>query len=379
MSNGAPLPERILMTADTMGGVWTYAVELSHMLWKHGIEVVLATMGAPLTEEQWKEIARIPDIKVYESAFKLEWMEQPWDDIVSAGAWLLSLEEEIDPDIVHLNGYAHGVLSFRAPKLVVGHSCVLSWWQAVRNEPAPGEWETYREAVTQGLHAADFVIAPTHAMLDMLHLQYGPIVREMVVPNGRDPELFLPGIKEPFVLTAGRLWDRAKNVAALHRIAPSLSWPVYSAGEEQYPSGADEHGATRIDNFRRLGRLSARAIASWLARASIYALPAYYEPFGLSILEAGLSACALVLGDIPSLREIWDDAALFVHPDDTKMLREALKALIRDDAYRAAMAAKARMRALEFSPHRMVSGYLAVYQAMMAEKRRSIKENTVCV
>ena len=42
-----------------------------------------------------------------------------------------------------------------------------------------------------------------------------------------------------------------------------------------------------------------------MARASIYALPARYEPFGLSILEAALSGAALVLGDIPSLREVW--------------------------------------------------------------------------
>jgi glycosyltransferase involved in cell wall biosynthesis len=349
------------------------------MLWKHGIEVVLATMGAPLTEEQWREIDQVPDIRVYESTFKLEWMENPWDDVVRAGAWLLSLEEEVCPGIVHLNGYAHGVLSFHAPKLVVGHSCVLSWWQAVRNEPAPQEWDTYREAVAQGLRAADFVITPTNAMRDMLCRHYGAIARGMVVPNGRDPELFQPGVKEPIVLTAGRLWDKAKNTAALQRVAPVLSWPVYIAGEEQHPSGADGQSAARTDNIRRLGRLSARAVASWCARASIYAHPAYYEPFGLSVLEAGLSGCALVLGDIPSLREIWDDAALFVRPDDTEMLREALEALIHDDAYRTAMAAKARTRALEFTPRRMVAGYIAAYQAMLADKTQHAKESTACV
>ena len=52
-----------------------------------------------------------------------------------------------------------------------------------------------------------------------------------------------------------------------------------------------------------------------MGRAAIYALPARYEPFGLSILEAALSGCALVIGDIPSLREIWADAALFVPSD----------------------------------------------------------------
>jgi glycogen synthase len=59
-----------------------------------------------------------------------------------------------------------------------------------------------------------------------------------------------------------------------------------------------------------------RCGADWYARASIYALPARYEPFGLSALEAALSGCALILGDIPSLREVWLEAAPYVSPDD---------------------------------------------------------------
>ena len=36
---------RILMTADTIGGVWSYALELAQGLVRHGVEVALATMG----------------------------------------------------------------------------------------------------------------------------------------------------------------------------------------------------------------------------------------------------------------------------------------------------------------------------------------------
>jgi len=46
------LPKRILMTADTLGGVWTYALQLTHALAALEIEVILATMGAPLNDEQ---------------------------------------------------------------------------------------------------------------------------------------------------------------------------------------------------------------------------------------------------------------------------------------------------------------------------------------
>ena len=38
-------PRRILMTADTIGGVWSYALELAQGLARHGVEVALATMG----------------------------------------------------------------------------------------------------------------------------------------------------------------------------------------------------------------------------------------------------------------------------------------------------------------------------------------------
>jgi glycosyltransferase involved in cell wall biosynthesis len=67
-----------------------------------------------------------------------------------------------------------------------------------------------------------------------------------------------------------------------------------------------------------------------LARASIYVHPARYEPFGLAILDAALAGCALVLGDIPSLRELWHDAAIFVPTEDAARLSRELTALIEN-------------------------------------------------
>ncbi len=120
-----------------------------------------------------------------------------------------------------------------------------------------------------------------------------------------------------------------------------------------------------------LGRLSTEELASWYAYAAIYALPARYEPFGLSVLEAALSGCALVLGDIASLSEIWGDAAVFVPPDDgnaKEAIAHAINTLINDSSVRTAFAAKARTRALEFTPQRMVAGYLEAYQDLIAQR-----------
>lgn len=300
---------------------------------------------------------------MFESAYRLEWMAEPWEDVARAGRWLRGLEEQVRPDVVHLNGYAHAALPWCAPTVVVGHSCVLSWWESVHGEAAPPEWGRYCEAVAHGLRSADRVVAPSAAMLEALGRHYGPLPTSRVIPNGRDPSLFAPGAKEEMVLSVGRLWDQAKNTVALAAVAPDLPWPVYLAGEEKHPDG----GEARHDGVRLLGRLTPRELAPWFARAAVYALPARYEPFGLSAVEAGLAGCALVLGDIPSLREVWGDAAVFVPPDDTAALREALLGLMRDGERRCRLAARARQRALRYTPGRMADGYLRAYGELLGK------------
>src|SRR3954468_8748784 len=144
-------PRCVLMTTDTIGGVWNYALELCRGLGTHGVAVVLATMGAPLRECQRAEVGPIENVTLCESVYRLEWMEEPWTDVAAAGKWLTDLEERYSPDVIHVNGYAHGALNWGAPTLLVGHSCVLSWWEAVRDGAAPAQWERYRAAIAAGL------------------------------------------------------------------------------------------------------------------------------------------------------------------------------------------------------------------------------------
>jgi glycosyltransferase involved in cell wall biosynthesis len=350
-------PKRVLMTADTVGGVWTYSLELAKALAPNGVEIALATMGAPLSNHQRMQVRRLPNVQLYESAFKLEWMDDPWADVARAGDWLLTLENEINPEVIHLNGYAHGALPWREPHLVVGHSCVLSWWRAVKREAAPEEWREYARAVSRGLRDADLVVAPSRAMMADLRRHYGPLDSTAVIPNGRDCSLYSPMPKRHCILAAGRLWDEAKNIAALDKAAANLDWPVYVAGDPAHPRGSHY----RPRHLKLLGSLSESELASKLARSAIYALPARYEPFGLSILEAGLAGCALVLGDIPSLRENWEGAAIFIAPDHTAALEAALSSLIGNEHRRRCLGAKAHERAVSFSPERMAAGYLCAY------------------
>ena len=172
---------------------------------------------------------------------------------------------------------------------------------------------------------------------------YGRLPKTAVVPNGRAAGGSAD--KEPFVFAAGRMWDEAKNLAGLASVR--CAWPVHVAGDGS-----------------PMGRLPHAEVMDWMSRAAIYALPARYEPFGLSILEAALAGCALVLGDIPSLRENWDGCALFVQPDDPDAHRSAIALLTQNADLRAELARKARARGEEFDLARFADGYRRLYDEM---------------
>jgi glycogen(starch) synthase len=372
MIPGSSVPGRVLMTTDTVGGVWTYVIDLARALGEQGIEVALATMGAPVSPGQRSEALAIDTLELFESRYRLPWMDEPWDDVLAAGDWLLDLEARLGPDLVHLNEPVYGSLCWPVPILVVGHSCVLSWWHAVWKSPAPEEWDRYRHAMSEGLSAADEVVAPSSWMLQALRRNYG-VKTGRVVPNGRAPGQFSPRPKAELVFAAGRLWDPAKNLLVLNQVANGLAWPIYIAGEARHPSGEARISA---EHLHLLGRLEPHGVAAWLRHASIYAFPARYEPFGLSILEAALAGCTLVLGDLPTLRELWEGVASFVPPEEPEALRSAIETLIEDPASRQTLGARARERALTFTPRRMAQGYLQAYSDVLSSRSPRLKEST---
>lgn len=353
---------RVLMTADAVGGVWRYALRLAAALARFDVRVTLATMGPPPAAAQRAEVAALGNVDLVVGDFALEWMPDPWDDVARAGDWLLALGD--GHDVVHLNGFAHAALPWAIPSVVVGHSCVLSWWRAVHGTDAPPSWDRYRDAVAAGLHAASLVVAPSAAMLEALRAHYGLPGLSRVIHNGADPVVRRTGAaRARIVLCAGRAWDEAKNIAAVAAVAPTLPWPVYVAGDGR-PADADAAGVVHW-----LGQLPGEELARWMRRAAVFAHPARYEPFGLAVLEAALAGCALVLGDIPTLRELWDGAACFVPPEDRLALGGALVALTRDAERRAELGRRAAARARRYGTPRMARAYYHAYRELTAPRR----------
>lgn len=347
---------KVLIATDTVGDVFAYTVELSAALEAEGAEVVVATMGPRLPREQR---AMLP-ARVHESGYRLEWMEDSWVDVAAAGRWLQILEEEERPDVVHLCSYAHGSLPLAAPKVVVAHSSVLSWWRAVHGADAPPEWGHYRERMAAGLDGADAVVAPTVAMLEELERDYRlrPGIAHVIHHGSAAPPAAASDVgKSALVLGAERVWDAAKNLATLDAAAARLAWPVTVAGDLG-PMG-------KVRFAESTGSLGPSALAELRRSASIFAAPTAYEPSGLGILAAARERCALVLGYIPSLRELWADAAIFVQPDDDRALHEVLETLIGDSQLRGELGERAQQRAAELSIQRTAHAYIRLYERLV--------------
>ena len=201
----------ILMTADSSGGVWTFAIDLARGLAARGVGIVLAVMGRPLSVEQRRAADRIPGLTLTARPYRVEWMEESLDEVEEAGAWLLDLARATAPDVVHINGFVHAALPFQAPVLVTAHSCVVSWFRAVKRAAPSSDWLRYEQAVKRGLAGARLVVAPSRAMAMSIIQHYAPHTPVVPIHNGRHPAGFAAGTKEPFVLTAGRVADEGQR------------------------------------------------------------------------------------------------------------------------------------------------------------------------
>jgi glycogen(starch) synthase len=362
MSTGAPI-RRLLMTADAVGGVWTFAIELAAGLADHGVRTRLAVLGPPPAADQQRRAAAIPGLELVVTGHDLEWRDRRGVIGWAARQRLLALAEDFRPDVVHVNGFREAACGWGAPVVLVAHSCVRSWWRACRGCEPPIEWSAYDAAVRAGLEAADAVVAPTESFLGELELLYGILPRARAIPNGRT--LILPGRRrrKPLILAAGRLWDEGKNMAVLARVAPRLRWPVAVAGE------APRGGA--LPNLVHLGRLDEAALIDAMSEAEIFCAPALYEPFGLAVLEAATCGAALVLSTAPSFVELWGTAARLIDPDDLDGLAGILLDLIRNPLAREQLQSAARDRAAAYSRARMTDAYLGLYAGLVAGRLQS--------
>jgi glycosyltransferase involved in cell wall biosynthesis len=195
-------------------------------------------------------------------------------------------------------------------------------------------------------------------MLDALARNFALPADRGVIANGRTlPNVDLSTRRKLQAVTAGRLWDEAKNVKLLETVDSPI--PLLIAGETQHESA---YQIMDGPDLRVLGSLDEDEMMSLLSDSAIYICTSRYEPFGLAPLEAGQCGCAVLANDIPSLREIWGDSALYF--TGAESLSSWLWRLSDHPWLLNEARGIAAIRAREFTAERMTMGYLDLFRSI---------------
>lgn len=364
----------VLVTTDTLSGIWTYTQELVTGLVNRGVRVTLVSFGdIPLSQQtSWMENLRGLDYRP--TAFRLDWMEEGQQDFEESSRYLTTLVQEVQPDLLHLNQLCHGALPVETPRIAAAHGDLITWSLAVRGcEPKPSRWlHWYREVLARGIAEANMVVASSAWMVAAIEACYGTPRCTAVLHHGRNPILFNPYVsKNDSVLAIGRLLDPARQVSLLTQHSHPL--PVCIVDSDNRPAALDSSICTGVKldldvaNISLKGPQTEAQLRMLYSRAAIFVATSRYEPLGLAILEAALSRCAIVANDMPFFREIWGDAALYFEADDADSLAYVIRRLHEQRDLCRGYGARAFQRAREcFTAQRMVENYLQLYRHTLA-------------
>lgn len=258
-----------------------------------------------------------------------------------------------DHDFFHMvdHSYAHGVLAL--PPGRCGVYCHdLDAFRSVLEpltEPRPWWFRRLAARTLRGLRAAAVVFHGTaavraellrHALVDparLVHAPYG-VAAEFTPEPGTPVVMPNPGVPPgPFLLHVGSHAPRKRIdvlldvFAAVRKHVPAVR--LVQVGPPWSPALAD-----RIDRLGigagvvRFAGLSRVQLAELYRRAAVVLVPSEAEGFGLPVIEALACAAAVVASDIPALREVGGDAAIFRPVADVPAWAAAVSAVLADPA-----------------------------------------------
>jgi glycosyltransferase involved in cell wall biosynthesis len=104
------------------------------------------------------------------------------------------------------------------------------------------------------------------------------------------------------------------------------------------------------DHVRLLGYVADDDMPGLYASAVALAMPTFFGPTNIPVLEAWAAGCPVITSDLRGIREQTGDAALLADPRSTEALAEAIARLWDDEALRSRLVEAGRRRLGEFTP-----------------------------
>jgi D-inositol-3-phosphate glycosyltransferase len=333
-----------------------------------GVDVVHVPAGPPraLPKDEL-----LPHMGVF-----AEWLAADWQD-----TW--------KPDVAHAHFWMSGLATVTAARRV--ERPVLQTFHALGSvkrrhqgaaDTSPAQRIGYERALGR---AVDRIVVQCQDEIGELVRMGVPRTRMALVPSGVNTGTFHPdGPAVPRragyhrILTVARLVER-KGVEDLIRALAKVPRAelVVVGGPPDGELDADPYAcrlsalaqACRVaDRVRLVGAVPAHAMPAWYRSADLLAATPWYEPFGLTVLEAMACGVPVVASAVGGLVDTVVDGVTgeLVAPRDPGGLARTLRRLLHDETRRVSYGAAAHDRAVQSYAWPRIAERLATVYATVA-------------
>ncbi len=336
---------------------------------KLGIDASRSTRSCPTGVERYSsEILRalLPELEGFEVRLytpkviegfprklqKILWFPRLWS--------LVRLSWEMlwhKPDLLFVPAH---VLPFFAPK----RSFVTVHDVAFRKIPSAYGWRArwyLNWSTRRAVRKCEMIFVPSEAVAVDLLKFYGA-KRVTVVPHG---PLSLPSIQvkrspDPLFFFLGRL-EAKKNITTLLE-----AWSIYSRENVGHLILAGKtvrgYSLPAVENVDLLGYVDEKEASRLFHTSTALVFPSLEEGFGFPLLQAFEAQCPVICSDIPALREVGGDAALYVDPLDATGFADAMRRLASDARLREELVARGQKRLKQFSWKKAAQALTSVFK-----------------
>ena len=198
-------------------------------------------------------------------------------------------------------------------------------------------WKGHRRSVREILKRAALLLPASVTEYEKLKELYGIEKDYVVVPNGIDPAVFYPDIKDrkdsSLVLCAARI-EGIKNQLNLIRALNNTEYTLMLIGSPAPNQKKYYEECRRIaaKNVLFYNRVPQQVLAGYYKIAKVHALPSWFETCGLSSLEAVAMGCNIAITERGYTKDYFDNDAFYCEPGSPESIYNAVHKAAHSDS-----------------------------------------------
>lgn len=120
------------------------------------------------------------------------------------------------------------------------------------------------------------------------------------------------------------------------------------------------------DKIHMLGFVEDEDVVALYTSASVFLMPSLYEGFGLPVVEAMSCGCPVITTNKGSLKEVAQDAAVIVDPENIDEIAQAIQKIVGNKTYAKKLSEKGLQQAKKFSWKKTADETIASYKKTLS-------------